>query len=57
MFQAQTEANKAERYEFNCSISTRIENEPDVLENLVCSDLEGYVNTQKCRIWATENPR
>ena len=61
ILQAQTQANKTERYEFGQKISEPIENDPHLLDCLLFSDevhfhLSGHVNRQNSRFWATEQP-
>ena len=61
ILQAQTQANKTERYEFDQKTSKRIENDPQLLDCLLFSDeahfhLSGHVNRQNFRFWATEQP-
>ena len=61
ILQAQTQANKTERYEFGQKINERIENDPQLLDCLLFSDeahfhLSGHVNRQNFRFWATEQP-
>ena len=61
ILQTQTDANKAMRVEFSRQMAERIENDPDLLENLIFTDeahveLSGYINKQNWRFWAFENP-
>ena len=61
ILQAQTQANKIERYEFGQKISERIENDPQLLDCLLFSDeaqfhLSGHFNRQNFRFWATGQP-
>jgi hypothetical protein len=61
ILQAQTEANKTQRFEFGQNISERIENDPQLLNCLLFSDeahfhLSGHVNKQNFRFWANEQP-
>ena len=49
------------RVEFSRQITERIENDPDLLENLIFTDeahveLSVYMNKQNWRFWAFENP-
>ena len=57
VLQAQTQANKDQRYEFGQEISKWIENNPELLDVLLFSDeahfhLSGHVNKQNMRFWA-----
>ena len=61
IFQAQTKANKNERFDFGQTISEHIENDPQLLNNLLFSDeahfhLSEHVNKQNFRFWASEQP-
>ena len=61
ILQTQTDANKAMRVEFSRQMAERIENDPDLLENLIFTDeahveLSVYMNKQNWRFWAFENP-
>ena len=61
VLQAQTQANKDQRYEFGQEISERIENNPELLDVLLFSDeahfhLSGHVNKQNMRFWAAAQP-
>jgi len=58
---AQSQANKNQRYEFWQSISERIENNPRLLDVLLLSDeahfhLKGLVSKQNMSFWASTKP-
>lgn len=51
-----------ERRKFADFVLERTQEDPDFVKKILFSDeshfhLQGYVNKQNCRIWATENPR
>ncbi|CAK9799249.1 Transposable element Tc3 transposase [Anthophora plagiata] len=52
----------AQRMDYVISLLEKQDQNPDFINNLIMSDeahfeLNGFVNKQNCRIWATENPR
>lgn len=51
-----------QRLDYAIYFQQKAEENPDFIHNLIMSDeahfqLNGFVNKQNCRIWATENPR
>lgn len=60
--QAQTPKNRQERVDFSNKMSDHMEADPEFLKSIIFSDeahfhLNGHVNRQNCRFWASENPR
>ncbi|XP_021938078.1 uncharacterized protein LOC110838797 [Zootermopsis nevadensis] len=62
MVQAISDGNKLARKEFCTEMLRRVEDDEGFLDSVIFSDestfhATGKVNTHKCRIWGSENPR